>query len=66
MPAYGHNSMPAYGHNIKSWQTTMVADLLGIDYPIIQVCIFLLTGKRIVRAAWQLRRTLSAELLRTT
>jgi nitronate monooxygenase len=28
--------MPANGHKGKSWQTTRVADLLGIDYPIIQ------------------------------
>jgi nitronate monooxygenase len=28
--------MPANGHKGKSWKTTRVTDLLGIDYPIIQ------------------------------
>jgi nitronate monooxygenase len=28
--------MPANGHKRKSWEATKVADLLGIDYPIIQ------------------------------
>ena len=28
--------MPANGHERKSWKTTRVADLPGIDYPIVQ------------------------------
>jgi nitronate monooxygenase len=28
--------MPANGHKRKSWKATRVADLVGVDYPIIQ------------------------------